>query len=178
MPTNEFVSIIPIRPYEYRSNKFERFIGQKIFPRSKFAIRSIKISLEKKRRKEEAREKGRRTRRRVEESWRERREVGCWRRYGGRRGWRRDALAPSNAETLRWCWLHVPTHLKSPGVDPSPPHISTTYSNLAWPQSHLEIPSLTCVHVHFLHLAFPSAYLFVRVSPVELRKWNSTDKAE
>lgn len=46
---------------------------------------------------------------------------GCWRRYGGRRGWRRDALAPSSAETLRWCWLHVPTHLKPPGVDPSPP---------------------------------------------------------
>lgn len=57
MPTNEFVPIIPIRPYEYRSNKFERFIGQKIFPRSKFAIRSIKISLEK---KEEKKKQGRR----------------------------------------------------------------------------------------------------------------------
>lgn len=56
---------------------------------------------------------------------------------------------------------------ETPGVDPSPPHRYISYSNLAWPQSHLEIPSLTCVHVHFLHLASPillrfSAYLFVR----------------
>lgn len=194
MSTIEFISII--HPYEFQcddikdrrrtlekielKNRSARIIEQSIKKNiysihSKFAkkgliriARTIKISSSlslSKKKKEGEKAKGEGWKDEEKESWGEE-EVGCWRRYGGRRGWRRDALAPSNAETLRWCWLHVPTHLKSPGVSPSPHTPIHLHHLLESSVAAITPPrdSLTCVHVHFLHLTPSTPYLFVRVT--------------
>lgn len=72
--------------------------------------------------------------------------------------WRAPGVAPrrfgaSNAETLRWCWLHIPTHFNPSDVAPSHDiHVHVT----TWPQWQFGILFLTCTGAFFYLSLGPS----------------------